>query len=143
MQDDVQKKEASGPSKSIFYVILAISYPLTRLLWHASLSVLQQLWPFRFLILTSIVLLEASFYLLWFLPKYHELNQTPAARRRVPPGKTSALAFQRFLDISQSLPSGVDVDQYLSIWFRNAPFSTIKRGNVEEFLCYGFWYRSR
>lgn len=137
------KSDTSSFFKPALYVILAIAYPLSRLSCQISLWTFQLIWPHRLIILATLAFVEAAFYLLWFLPKYKELNLDPEARRKVPQQKDSARAFQRFLKLSKSLPHGVDVDQYLSIWFRNTPFSDIKRGNVEEFLSYGFWYRTR
>lgn len=40
-------------------------------------------------------------------------------------------------------PRGVNAREYLTGWFQGAPFESIKRGNIEEFVIYGFWYRSR
>jgi hypothetical protein len=36
-----------------------------------------------------------------------------------------------------------EVQQYLSLWFFGADFSSIRRQNVEEFVAYAFWYRER
>ena len=139
----LHKSETTVLSKSALYVVVAITYPLFRICWHVALWGVQLFWPYRLPIFATLASVEAAFYLLWFLPSYHELNQTPRARRKVPSGKDSARAFQKFIDVSKALPDGMNVNKYLSIWFRNAPYSDIKRGNVEEFLCYGFWYRTR
>jgi hypothetical protein len=37
----------------------------------------------------------------------------------------------------------VDYKKYLGGWFQGADLKTIKRGNIEEFVAYGFCYKSR
>ena len=45
---------------------------------------------------------------------------------------------QRFLNLR-----GVfEIEAFLSGWFNGAPFSTIKRRNVEDFVAYGFYTRT-
>jgi len=51
--------------------------------------------------------------------------------------------WRRFIAVTQALPGGVDPVPYLAQWFCNAPFESIKRGNVEEMLTYGFFYKKR
>ena len=31
------------------------------------------------------------------------------------------------------------IQEFMSGWFKDAPFESIKRGNVEEFIAYGFY----
>eukprot|EP00210_Caulerpa_lentillifera_P006166 g5891.t1 len=39
--------------------------------------------------------------------------------------------------------AAVDVEAYVSLWFRGAAFSDVKRENMLDLLAYGFWYKSR
>lgn len=43
----------------------------------------------------------------------------------------------------QEVPGKVDYRKYLSGWFLGADFDSIKRENIEEFVAYGFCFKSR
>ena len=48
-----------------------------------------------------------------------------------------ALIKQRFLTLASCMP----VDEFLSGWFLGVPSEQIFRGNVEDFIAYGFYCR--
>lgn len=47
------------------------------------------------------------------------------------------------LQYCKDAPGRVDYKKYLSGWFLGADIGSIKRANVEEFVAYGFCYRTR
>ena len=42
----------------------------------------------------------------------------------------------------EDVTDGLDIQTYISDWFRGQPFESIKRGNIAEFITYAFFYRS-
>lgn len=87
------------------------------------------LWPLRWSLLSTWAVVELVYYVLYWRPRYFELNEQPA--RHEPPNlETTAMkTFQRFLRFCKELPSGnIDYEAYYSGWFRGAPFDQIKRG---------------
>ncbi|KAF8059754.1 hypothetical protein HT031_005162 [Scenedesmus sp. PABB004] len=67
------------------------------------------------------------------------LNAQPAVH--VPPGHDGRAAFDRFCTFCAARRGSLDHEAYLSRWFRGADFADIRRGNVEDFVAYGFFYR--
>ena len=68
------------------------------------------------------------------LPRYkvvNELVEVPLDRDRV------ELIKRRFL----TLASCMNMDDFLSGWFMGAPAESVLRGNVEDFVAYGFYCR--
>eukprot|EP00882_Tetradesmus_deserticola_P010990 GHRQ01011624.1.p1 GENE.GHRQ01011624.1~~GHRQ01011624.1.p1 ORF type:complete len:217 (+),score=58.97 GHRQ01011624.1:256-906(+) len=101
----------------------------------------QILWPLRYSLLATWLVIEVIFYVFYWRPRYNELNQQPAKHEpKVVDGRKT---FQRFLKFCNDLPHGVDYEGYFSGWFKGAPFQDIKRDNAEDFMAYGFWYRTR
>jgi hypothetical protein len=49
----------------------------------------------------------------------------------------------RPLQYCNEAPGRVDYKKYLSGWFLGAPYGEIKRENIEEFVAYGFCYKTR
>lgn len=47
-------------------------------------------------------------------------------------------ALERFLTLSDVM----SIQQFLSGWFHNVPYELVKRGNVEDFVAYGFYCRT-
>lgn len=45
---------------------------------------------------------------------------------------------RRFL----SLSGCISIEKFLSGWFHGAPYEAIRRGNVEDFVAYGFYCRT-
>jgi hypothetical protein len=43
----------------------------------------------------------------------------------------------------KEVPGKVDYRKYLSGWFLGEDFNSIKRENIEEFVAYGFCFKSR
>eukprot|EP00879_Flechtneria_rotunda_P002453 GHRR01002650.1.p1 GENE.GHRR01002650.1~~GHRR01002650.1.p1 ORF type:complete len:398 (+),score=48.43 GHRR01002650.1:380-1573(+) len=102
------------------------------------------LWPARWSILALLAIVEWCFYIFWYRRTYNMLNKIP--RKCQPENFSSKEAQQnwdRFIKLTSSIPGGVDPVPYLSQWFCNAKFEDIKRGNVEEMLVYGFYYKHR
>ncbi|KAI8467743.1 MAG: hypothetical protein J3K34DRAFT_523459 [Monoraphidium minutum] len=79
---------------------------------------------------------EAAFGPLW-ASRAAALGAAPAEHR--PAGHDGAGALRRFLRLRRHFPL---TEHYLRPWFLNAPLAAIKRGNVLEFMSYGFWYRT-
>jgi hypothetical protein len=105
-------------------------------LWHFALSYHWQLAPVLIFIIS-----EASFYILWYQKRFREWNAQPEVHA---PSRHEALQlFNRFLELQSGQPEQRGINAYFSIWFRGAPFHSILRGNVEELMAYGFWYKSR
>jgi hypothetical protein len=106
--------------------------------WLAVQAALRLVWPHRWLVGSVVVLTEAAFYA-YFKARHQQLAAVGGVPKNVDPQR----AFDRFLALATALPDAFDREKYLSTWFLNAPYDTIKAGNVEEFVSYGFWYRSR
>jgi hypothetical protein len=47
-------------------------------------------------------------------------------------------ALERFLTLSDVM----SIQNFLSGWFHNVPYELVKRGNVEDFVAYGFYCRT-
>eukprot|EP00892_Ulva_mutabilis_P006768 jgi/Ulvmu1/4463/UM002_0188.1 len=43
----------------------------------------------------------------------------------------------------KTLVGVIDMKEFLSGWFMNAPFDLLRRNEVLDFIAYGFWYRDR
>eukprot|EP00884_Botryococcus_braunii_P016768 jgi/Botrbrau1/3775/Bobra.0183s0010.1 len=48
------------------------------------------------------------------------------------------IALERFLNLNEVM----SIQEFLSGWFHNVPYAAIKRGNVEDFVSYGFYCRT-
>ncbi len=46
-----------------------------------------------------------------------------------------------FMASSRHVASHTTIGELLKCWFGNVKESDIKRDNVADLLCYGFWYR--
>jgi len=53
-------------------------------------------------------------------------------------GERAAAVKRRFLDLHRVM----SIRDFLSGWFRGAPYEAVRRGNVEDFVAYGFYTRS-
>ena len=53
-------------------------------------------------------------------------------------GERAAFIKRRFLDLHRVM----SIRDFLSGWFRGAPYEAVRRGNVEDFVAYGFYTRS-
>ncbi|WIA08349.1 hypothetical protein OEZ85_007789 [Tetradesmus obliquus] len=107
----------------------------------AAFTLWQILWPLRYSLLATWLVIEIIFYVFYWRPRYNELNQQP--EKHEPKVVDGRKTFQRFLKFCNDLPHGVDYEGYFSGWFKGAPFKDIKRDNAEDFMAYGFWYRTR
>lgn len=47
------------------------------------------------------------------------------------------------LQYCEGVPGGINQSKYLSGWFKGADMSSIRRGNLEAFIAYGFCYTTR
>lgn len=48
-----------------------------------------------------------------------------------------------YLQYCKDTPGGIDHGKYLSGWFLGADTNSIRRDNIEDFVAYGFCYKSR
>lgn len=88
------------------------------------------LWPLRWSLLSTWVVVEVIFYVLYWRPRYAELNEQP--EKHEPKNLDGMKTFQRFLRFCKDLPHGIDYQAYYSGWFRGAPFRDIKRGEQKQ-----------
>ncbi|CAD7697232.1 unnamed protein product [Ostreobium quekettii] len=74
--------------------------------------------------------------------RYWRLNAQPDQYE--PDGHDGWLHFCRFIRIVEaSDKSMLDINSYISVWFRGAPIESIKSENVMDLLTYGFYYKRR
>jgi hypothetical protein len=64
-------------------------------------------------------------------------------RQQRPPGYDGDAAFQRFVEAAPALAAYMCPRGFFSRWFFDAPFESIRRGNVEDLVAWGFHYRER
>lgn len=83
---------------------------------YALLRLLQLLWPMRFAIAVCLAAGEVAFFFLWYRRRYSQLNLQP--ERHAPDHVDSMRLFHRFVSLCHSLPDGVDIETYLTAWFR-------------------------
>jgi hypothetical protein len=82
----------------------------------AALRLLHLLWPARYAIAAALAAGEVAFFFLWYRRRYTQLNTQPAVH--APAHVDSMRLFNRFVSLCHSLPDGVDIETYLSSWFR-------------------------
>lgn len=87
------------------------------------------LWPLRWSLVSTWVVIEVVFYVLYWRPRYAELTEQPEPHE--PKNLDGMKTFQRFLRFCKDLPKGIDYQAYYSGWFRGAPFCDIKRGEQQ------------
>ncbi|KAI8474759.1 MAG: hypothetical protein J3K34DRAFT_517850 [Monoraphidium minutum] len=107
---------------------------------YLAMHALRLLWPARYAIAAVVAAGEVVFFVLW-CKRYTALNTQPDVH--APKHCDSMRLFERFVSLCYSLPDGVDLETYLCAWFRGARVDEINRGNMEELMAYGFWYKSR
>lgn len=83
---------------------------------YALRRLLQLLWPARWLIAAALAAGEVAFFFLWYRRRYSQLNTQPAVH--APAHVDSMRLFKRFVSLVRSLPEGVDIEMYLTAWFR-------------------------
>ena len=83
------------------------------------------------LIIEIWAVLEVLFFLMVYLPRRYML-QRPA----IHPADAPRQKRRELFDITHGVIE--DHEQYLQIWFKNAPLSEIKRDNVKDFYCWAF-----
>lgn len=77
---------------------------------------LQLLWPARWLIGGTLAASEVAFFFLWYRRRYAQLDAQPEVH--APAHVDSMRLFKRFVSLVRSLPEGVDIEMYLTAWFR-------------------------
>ena len=106
-------QEAGEAAKSalggFMLVVVAVSALLIVRLAHL-------LWPFRYAVAVALAAGEVAFFFLWYRRRYTQLNTQPAVH--APAHVDSMRLFNRFVSLCHSLPDGVDIETYLSSWFR-------------------------
>ncbi|EIE23278.1 hypothetical protein COCSUDRAFT_47573 [Coccomyxa subellipsoidea C-169] len=78
--------------------------------------------------------IEVAFYI-WQTWRYHIINQRVETRYEA---HRVAEVKRRFLQLNGCMC----IEQFLSGWFHGAPYACIRRGNVEDFVAYGFYNRT-
>jgi hypothetical protein len=86
---------------------------------------------------------EVLFYMLKSRPEAASLDAIPQPHWPEAAAKHDLSAFNRFLRYSREAGSKLDYKKYLSGWFLGADVDSIRRENIEEFVAYGFCYKSR
>lgn len=96
----------------------------------AAYTLFRILWPLRWSLVSTWVVVEVIFYVLYWRPRYAELNEQPEVHE--PKNLDGMKTFQRFLRFCKDLPKGIDYKAYYSGWFRGASFHDIKRGEQQQ-----------
>lgn len=97
----------------------------------AAYTLFRILWPLRWSLASTWAVVELIFFVLYWRPRYAELNEQPATHEPANLEATAMKTFQRFLRFCKELPAGnIDYEAYYSGWFRGAPFDQIKRGEL-------------
>ncbi|KIY94915.1 hypothetical protein MNEG_13048 [Monoraphidium neglectum] len=135
-QDADAMAESEAVKRALGVVMLLVLGAAAYLVMHT----LRLLWPARYAIGALVAAGEVAFFVLW-CRRYTQLNTQPDVH--APAHVDSMRLFDRFVSLCYSLPDGVDLETYLSAWFRGARVDEIMRGNMEELMAYGFWYKSR
>ncbi|KAI8469722.1 MAG: Alpha/Beta hydrolase protein [Monoraphidium minutum] len=84
-------------------------------------------------------------FLLVYAQKYQVLSGGPGGAGQRPLDYCPSEFFEKATEhLKQARPRRgfEDVRSFLSLWFRGAPFSELRRGNVSELLAYAFFYRT-
>lgn len=101
----------------------------------AAAALFSILWPLRWSLLATWVVIELVFYVLCWRPRYAELNEQPDKHEPANLELTAMKTFKRFLRFCKELPAGnIDYQSYYSGWFRGAPFDEIKRGECSSWV---------
>jgi hypothetical protein len=79
---------------------------------------------------------EVIFAVLYYY-RYALLSYNPVKHR--PLSHDPSAVFER---VVEHLKQFQDIRRFLSVWFRGAKFSEIKRDNVAEMIAYAFWYKT-
>ena len=104
--------EQSESAKRILGVVMLA---LCAAACYAMAHLLHLLWPARYAIATAMAVGEVVFFMLW-CRRYTQLNTQPDVH--APAHVDSMRLFDRFVSLCYSLPDGVDLETYLSAWFR-------------------------
>ena len=88
------------------------------------------------LVLEIWLVAETLFYFCIYLPRYYVL-QRDAAHPPIRPREERRNLFD------QCHESVEDPEQYLSMWFKGAPASEIRRENLKDFFCWAFLNKAR
>ena len=78
------------------------------------------------------LILAILYYYRYALLSYNPVKHRPLAH-------DPSAVFERVVD---HLKQFQDIRRFLSVWFRGAKFSEIKRDNVAEMIAYAFWYKT-
>lgn len=114
------------------FAVLAIGISLlTGLLWL--------LWSQQLLILLASMFLtcEACFAVYYFYVMVKEFNLKP--EQHAPEGYEADAVVKQFL---VQIGRVQDMKQYLSAWFLDVPFESIRLDNVRELCAYALWYKT-
>eukprot|EP00878_Enallax_costatus_P038634 GHUV01044020.1.p1 GENE.GHUV01044020.1~~GHUV01044020.1.p1 ORF type:complete len:508 (+),score=121.93 GHUV01044020.1:228-1751(+) len=125
--DRLIKLDSRSPVRFVgLFSLLAIAFVLFRILW-----------PLRWSLVALWVAVEFMFYIFFWRVRYAELNKQPTPHK--PKAVKAMKTFERCLQYFRETPD-LDTEMYYTGWFCGAKLEDIKRGNLEEFLAYAFWY---
>jgi pimeloyl-ACP methyl ester carboxylesterase len=119
------------PIEAVVFAILA-AIAVSFLQPPPSSPSLQLQWPYYLRIATAIYLIIELLFYIYGKIRYTVLNRPIT---QFPDAKRVQIAMERFLDLHHVF----HLDEFLSGWFLGASNSSILRGNVEEFVAYGFF----
>ena len=71
----------------------------------------------------------------WHARRYHGINKLVDVDFEA---ERVAEIMRRFLTLSRCM----SIEKFLSGWFHGAPYADIRRGNVVDFVAYGFYCRT-
>lgn len=100
------------------------------------------LWAFwshttKVLLVSTILTCEACFALYYFYVIVRECGRIP--HQHVPAGHQPDEVVKQFL---AHLSRVQDIKHFLSAWFLDAPFDSIRLENVKELCAYALWYKT-
>jgi hypothetical protein len=110
-QDADAMAESEAVKRALGVVMLLVLGAAAYLVMHT----LRLLWPARYAIGALVAAGEVAFFVLW-CRRYTQLNTQPDVH--APAHVDSMRLFDRFVSLCYSLPDGVDLETYLSAWFR-------------------------
>jgi len=114
----------------VFAILTAIAVSLLQP--PPSSSSLQPQWIYYLRIAAGLCLIIELLFFIYGKIRYTVLNRPIT---QFPDTKRVQVAMERFLNLHQVF----QLDEFLSGWFLGASTSSILRGNVEEFVAYGFF----
>lgn len=89
------------------------------------------------MLLSTVLSCEACFAIYYFYVIVKEFNKVP--EQHAPPGYQPDEVVEQFLAHVSRVQ---DIQHFLSSWFLDAPFESIRLGNLKELYAYALWYKT-